>query len=259
MAAQGFETVGNVPLPELEPRYREELGICRWTPPASSRWRSSREPPGTAEPSASSLWAFVRTYGFLSCVLPYTNAAWETRSIFLTFLIPKLPAPEEEDLSKGILEAIDMDSYRVEKRAVQKILLPEGDAETDPVPTSGGGHRPEPEVDRLSVILKVFNDLFGDITWENVDRVWELITTAGHDPRIASIDLWRSRGMMRSSTQHTPWRLLCPSRRSRTALWPCTALWPRSPRGPGIPAPIPRSRPDRSPPASGSSASPRRC
>ena len=26
MAAQGFETVENIPLPELEPRYREELG-----------------------------------------------------------------------------------------------------------------------------------------------------------------------------------------------------------------------------------------
>ena len=29
--------------------------------------------------------AFVRTYGFLSCVLPYTNAEWEKRSIFLEF------------------------------------------------------------------------------------------------------------------------------------------------------------------------------
>ena len=68
--------------------------------------------------------AFVRTYAFLSCVLPYTNAAWEKRSIFLNFLIAKLPAPQEEDLSKGILDAIDMDSYRVEKQAMQKILLP---------------------------------------------------------------------------------------------------------------------------------------
>ena len=58
--------------------------------------------------------AFARTYGFLASILPYTNAEWEKLSIFLNFLIPKLPAPKEEDLSKGILEAIDMDSYRVE-------------------------------------------------------------------------------------------------------------------------------------------------
>jgi hypothetical protein len=39
--------------------------------------------------------------------LPYTNAEWEKLSIFLNFLVPKLPAPKEEDLSKGILESIE--------------------------------------------------------------------------------------------------------------------------------------------------------
>ena len=107
--------------------------------------------------------AFVRTYDFLSCVLPYTNAAWEERSIFLNFLIPKLPSPKEDDLSRGILEAIDMESYRVEKQAVQRILLPDEDAKIDPVPTSGSGGRPEPEIERLSNIIRVFNEHFGDI------------------------------------------------------------------------------------------------
>ena len=120
--------------------------------------------------------AFTRTYGFLSCILPYTNPAWEKRSIFLNFLIPKLPAPKEEDLSKGILDAIDMDSYRVEKRSVQKILLPDEEAEMEPVPTGGGGSLPEPEMDRLSNIIKAFNDLFGNIPWEDADRVRQLIT-----------------------------------------------------------------------------------
>jgi type I restriction enzyme, R subunit len=120
--------------------------------------------------------AFARTYAFLSSVLPYTNAGWEKRSIFLNFLIPKLPAPQEEDLSKGILDAIDMDSYRVEKRAMQKIILPDDDAEIDPVPTSGGGRRPDPELDRLSNIIKVFNEHFGDIPWQDADRVRQLIT-----------------------------------------------------------------------------------
>ena len=44
---------------------------------------------------------FVRTYGFLSSVLPYTNPAWEKRSIFLNFLVSKLPPPRDEDLSKA--------------------------------------------------------------------------------------------------------------------------------------------------------------
>ena len=120
--------------------------------------------------------SFVRTYGFLSAILPYTNAGWEKRSIFLNFLISKLPAPREEDLSKGILDAIDMDSYRVEKQTMQRISLPDEDAEIDPVPTSDGGRRAEPELDRLSNIIRVFNDLFGDIAWQDADRVRELIT-----------------------------------------------------------------------------------
>ena len=118
---------------------------------------------------------FVRTYAFLGCVLPYTNPGWEKRSIFLNFLIPKLPSPEEDDLSRGILEAIDMDSYRVEKRAAQKILLADDEGEIGPVPTSGVGGRSEPELDPLSAILRDFNDRFGDVEWEDADRVRDLI------------------------------------------------------------------------------------
>ena len=120
--------------------------------------------------------AFFRTYGFLSCVLPYTNAEWEKRSIFLSFLTPKLPAPAEEDLAKGILDTIDMDSYRLEKRAVQQIMLADKDAEIEPVPTSGGGQSPEPAMELLSNIVETFNTLWGNTEWDDVDRVVELIT-----------------------------------------------------------------------------------
>jgi type I restriction enzyme R subunit len=120
--------------------------------------------------------AFLRTYGFLSSILPYANAEWEKLSIFLNFLVPKLPAPAEEDLSKGILEAIDMDSYRVEKQSVVAIQLADADGQIDPVPTSGGGHKLEPELDRLSNILRTFNDQFGNIPWTDADRARRLMT-----------------------------------------------------------------------------------
>ena len=119
--------------------------------------------------------AFLRAYGFLAAILPYTYAEWEKLSIFLTFLVPKLPAPVEDDLSKGILEAIDMDSYRVEKQAVQESQLPDEDAEIGPVPTDGGGQKPEPEMDRLSNIIKSFNDQFGNIDWKDRDKIEQVI------------------------------------------------------------------------------------
>ena len=119
---------------------------------------------------------FLRTYAFLSSILPYNNAQWEERSIFLNFLVSKLPSPREEDLSKGVLDAIDMDSYRVEKRTMQKILIPDEDAEIDPSSEAGSGGRAEPEIDLLSNIIRTFNDLFGNIPWEDGDRVLRLIT-----------------------------------------------------------------------------------
>ena len=114
--------------------------------------------------------AFARTYDFLASILPYTNREWEKLSIVLNLLIPKLPAPKDEDLAKGILEAIDMDSYRVEKKAALRIAPPDADAEIGPVPVEGGGHKPEPELDRLSNILKAFNEHFGTLFTDS-DRV----------------------------------------------------------------------------------------
>lgn len=113
---------------------------------------------------------FCRSYNFLASIIPYSNREWEKLSILLNLLIPKLPAPQEEDLAKGILEAIDMDSYRVEKKAQMKIALADQDAEIEPVPTEGGGRRPEPELDRLSNILKTFNENFGTL-FTDADRV----------------------------------------------------------------------------------------
>jgi type I restriction enzyme R subunit len=119
---------------------------------------------------------FIRTYNFLASILLYNNASWEKLSILLNFLIPKLPAPKDEDLSKGILESINMDSYRAEKKSVQKIILPDEDAEIQPVPASGGGKKPEPEMDRLSNIIKSFNDNFGNTNWTDKDKIYKEIT-----------------------------------------------------------------------------------
>ncbi len=114
--------------------------------------------------------AFCRTYNFLSSVIPYNNAEWEKLSIFLDLLTPKLPAPREDDLSRGILEAIDMDSYRVEKKAAMQIALADAEAEIEPVPADGTGRKPEPELDRLSNILNAFNDQFRTL-FTDADRV----------------------------------------------------------------------------------------
>ena len=122
----------------------------------------------------SSTKAFTRLYAFLSQVLPYGNARWEKLSIFLNFLVTKLPAPEEPDLSRGILEAVDMESYRTERQAARSISLAEEDAEIDPVLAAAGGQAREPEMDRLSNIIAEFNRLWGG-EFTEPERVTEII------------------------------------------------------------------------------------
>ena len=114
---------------------------------------------------------FVRTYDFLAAILPYNNPGWEKRAIFLNFLVPKLPAPVEEDLAQGVLDAIDMDSYRAQVLAEREIALADEEGEVDPAPPVAGGGKAEPEMDNLSSILAAFNDQFGDIDWTDEDRV----------------------------------------------------------------------------------------
>lgn len=115
--------------------------------------------------------AFVRTYGFLGAILPYGNAEWEKLSIFLNLLIPKLPSPREEDFSQGILDSIDLESYRNEARDSLSIKLEDEDTEVPPVPSADVPHIVNPEMDLLSAILSNFNDIFGNIDWKDADNV----------------------------------------------------------------------------------------
>jgi type I restriction enzyme R subunit len=60
---------------------------------------------------------------------------------------------------------------RVAKESNQLLVLYcANDAEIEPVPTDAGGRKSEPELDRLSNILKTFNEQFGTL-FTDTDRV----------------------------------------------------------------------------------------
>ncbi|MEI6984328.1 hypothetical protein WCV48_32145, partial [Klebsiella pneumoniae] len=46
----------------------------------------------------------------------------------------------------------------------------------EPVPASSSGGVSEPEIDRLSNIIKTFNDLFGNIDWKDEDQIHKVLT-----------------------------------------------------------------------------------
>lgn len=141
---------------------------------------------------------FVRTYGFLGAILPYGNIEWEKLSIFLNLLIPKLPSPRGDDLSEGILSTIDLSSYRNEAQESIAIKLEDADAEIAPVPTGSGGHIVEPEMDLLSKIIMDFNDMFGNINWNDADNVQRQILAI---PEMVSKDKKYQNAMKNSDAQ----------------------------------------------------------
>jgi len=51
------------------------------------------------------------------------------------------------------------------------IQLEDENAEVDPVPTGGIGGKLQPELDLLTNILSIFNDLFGNVDWKDADNV----------------------------------------------------------------------------------------
>ncbi len=114
--------------------------------------------------------SFFRTYAFLSKLLSFNNSYWERLYWFLKFLIPKIKPEEIEDLAKGILEAIDLDSYRLTRTTQENIKL-NGDEELDPTPPVMKGKKGELGFNELDAILKEFNTKFGIDNWTDDDKV----------------------------------------------------------------------------------------
>ncbi len=121
---------------------------------------------------------FVRTYQFLALILPFNNSYWESLKTFLRLLLPKLPPPDDEDLAKGVLESVDMDSYRVEQEATIAIKLGGGE-ELEPAPPQPRVGKETPEMDYLSNIVRDFNERFSPGNWTDEDRVRRTIQEIG--------------------------------------------------------------------------------
>jgi len=165
--------------------------------------------------------AFVRSYGFLAAILSYGHPTWEKLSIFLNFLIPKLPAPKEEDLSKGVLETIDMDSYRVEAKAALKMAMADADATVEPVPPGGGGGKGEADIDKLSATSRP------STTYSATSSGRTRTRSARSSPRRSRRE-WRrtrlTRMRRRTPTSRTPsWSTI---RRSTAWCWSCCPTTP---------------------------------
>ena len=83
--------------------------------------------------------------------------------------------PAQEDLAKNLLEAIEMDSYRLSKTTTDDITLT-GEGEIEPTPPIMRGKQNSGELDELAAIINEFNRRFGIDTWTDDDKVKLFLT-----------------------------------------------------------------------------------
>ncbi|MDR0321690.1 MAG: hypothetical protein LBI28_09320, partial [Treponema sp.] len=114
---------------------------------------------------------FVRLYNFLGAILSHGMPDWEKLSIFLTFLLPKLPAPKENDDTKELLKYIDLESYRAQKKETVNISLSNENYELSPIDPDSHGFVNDPDKDYLSHILDDFHKKWGNLNWQDEDNV----------------------------------------------------------------------------------------
>ena len=120
--------------------------------------------------------SFLRVYSYLGKILEFKNQEWEKLFWYLKFLVPKLFIEKADDLAEGVLESIDMDSYRPSREGTENITLAAEPGEVKGIPVEIGGGQSESELDTLENILGAFNQRFGDIDWTDTDKVRQILT-----------------------------------------------------------------------------------
>lgn len=102
--------------------------------------------------------------------MPIGQVEWTKKSIFFELLVHRLPTPRDDSGLNEILESVDLESYRLAKQNELSIVLENKDGETST--KQPGTARPfEPEMESLDVIIANFNDIFGNIDWNDKDNV----------------------------------------------------------------------------------------
>ena len=113
---------------------------------------------------------YLNSYAFLAQILPYEDVNLEKHYILLKKLIAKIAPPRSEDLAKGILDNVSFDSYRVQLIKSEDIRL-KGDGKLMPSSADGFSKIQGAELQELSEIIKEFNEKYGNVEWNEGDKI----------------------------------------------------------------------------------------
>ena len=112
---------------------------------------------------------YLKKYAFISQIVTFDDPHLEKLYIFLKYLIRKLPK-KENPLPYEVLEAINMESYRVEKKTDSNLQLENKEGVIEPMGSGKTKVPLEDETDALSIIIKEINERYGT-SFNDGDRV----------------------------------------------------------------------------------------
>lgn len=109
----------------------------------------------------SVIYDYLKKYSFISQIVTFEDPQLEKLYIFLKFLIKKLPK-RDNPLPVEVLEAIDMETYKIDRKGETNVELENKEGELDPMgkgKSKAGGN--DDEADALSKIIKEINERYG--------------------------------------------------------------------------------------------------
>lgn len=113
--------------------------------------------------------AYLREYSFLAQILPFSDIELEKLYILLKMLIAKIVPPRTEDLAKGILNNVDLNSIRIILESKKDISL-SSNGELSPAGADDSSKK-EVELERLSNIVREFNTKFGSVDFGTDEKI----------------------------------------------------------------------------------------
>ena len=106
------------------------------------------------------LSSYVKTYAFLSQIIPFADRDLEMLYSYGRFLLPHLPIDRDATVVK-VGDEVALQYYRLERVFSGAIDLTEGEAQPINSPTDTGTGKPKEEKAPLSEIIQVLNERFG--------------------------------------------------------------------------------------------------
>lgn len=115
------------------------------------------------------IFEYIKKYAFISQIVTFEDPQLEKLYVFLKFLIKKLPK-RENPLPYEVLQAIDMETYKIERKGYTNVLLEDTEGLIDPMGGGGDKGKMEDGKDALSRIIKEINERYGT-NFTDSDRI----------------------------------------------------------------------------------------